>query len=217
MTPTKFSILMWGDFACFTKPDAKVERLSYPVPTPSAARGMIDSIYVKPEKFRNQIDSIKILNPIKFISLMRNEVKDKASYGKPIYADLTDDGVKGRTQRQSMILKDVAYVIKYHIHAWPGQPLEPLEQQMFSRLKSGQQFQMPYFGCKEFIAFWSPLLGDEPAPQEEIDLDVGMMLYDVFDLSRPVTGVSPSFFKASVEKNILTVPPYNSKLVFKRA
>ena len=157
------------------------------------------------------------------MSLKRNEVKGVATTpNKILYADATDDITRGRTQRQSMILKDIEYVIKFHLHPWPGFKSQPIEEQMLSRLKSGQHFSMPYFGCREFVAYCE-LLEEDIKPETNINLDLGMMLYDVFNLSCPfeslsdsAKSISPSFFLATVKDNVLTVPPYESPLVFKQ-
>ena len=93
---------VWGDFACFSQPASKVERLTYPVPTPSAVRGILSSIYAKPREFYWQVNRIEVLNPIRYISFKRNEVKSKVR-DKPIYTD------EDRTQRQTVALRDVRY------------------------------------------------------------------------------------------------------------
>ena len=127
----KFVIEVWGDLACFTRPEMKVERFSYPVMTPSAARGILDAIYCKPIEFGWRIDRIEILKPIRYIALRRNEVKEKINVNAlrapmsrggevtPIVADATRDMVgsdqQGRTQRQTMALVDVHYRIHAHM------------------------------------------------------------------------------------------------------
>ena len=160
-----FVIEVWGDLACFTRPEAKVERLSYPVITPSAARGIFDAIYSKPIEFTWRIDKIEVLKPIQFIALRRNEVKHKISdtavkqamKGKemmPIVADGTIDLVgsdqKGRTQRQTIALKDVRYRIHAHIVPRSGfqDKLKGIEEQAWRRIQSGKCFYQPYFGCR---------------------------------------------------------------------
>lgn len=143
-----------GDFACFTRPEAKVERLSYQVMTPSAARGILDAIYAKPQEFSWRIDQIEVLNPIQFIPLRRNEVKDKISANEvkkamkggdlaPIIVDGTKEmlgtDAKGRTQRQTIALKDVRYRITAHIEPREGFPgrLSDLENQAQRRIEKG--------------------------------------------------------------------------------
>lgn len=95
---------VWGDFACFSRPDGKVERLTYPVPTPSAVRGILSSIYSKPKEFYWQVNRIEVLNPIRYISFKRNEVKSKmGKEQEPLFTD------EKRTQRQTVALRDVRY------------------------------------------------------------------------------------------------------------
>jgi CRISPR-associated protein Cas5d len=253
---------VWGDLACFTRPELKVERFSYPVITPSAARGIYDAIYCKPHKndpqkaeFRWQITQIEILSwsnrfggattvsyP-RYIALRRNEVKEKAPSlrtiqswveGKkepqPIIVDGTpfDLGTdqKGRTQRQTMALKNVRYRLHAYIHPWPGfaDHLPALEAQFRRRAKYGKCIYQPYFGCREFPAFFELIDDDVPLePPLPLDLDVGLMLYDVFDLAKPGLPLntenkdlpSISLFRAKIEKGILNVPDFESELVLK--
>ena len=101
----EITIEVWGDFACFSAPYAKVERLTYPFPTPSAARGILSAIYMKPKEFRWQINRIEVLNPIRYISFKRNEVKYTVG-SKPIFID-----EETRTPRQTTALQDVRYRI----------------------------------------------------------------------------------------------------------
>lgn len=241
MEPNVHVLKVWGDFACFTRPELKVERFSYPVITPSAARGIFDAIYCKPNKdplnaeFRWQITKIEILKLPKYIALRRNETKDKANVkpgwisGKenpePIWADGTKDllgtDMKGRTQRQTMALKDVAYRIYAKIVPWPRfkDRLKAMEAQFERRAASGKCIFQPYFGCREFPAFFelTDILRDteEPVP---LDLDIGLMLYDVFDLSRPGFSYdkpSISLFQAQVRKGVMDVPDFESPAVLK--
>ncbi|MGI6458009.1 MAG: type I-C CRISPR-associated protein Cas5c [bacterium] len=229
---------VWGDFACFTRPELKVERFSYPVITPSAARGIFEAIYWKPE-FRWEIRCIEVLSPLQYIALRRNEVKDKVpsertihqwmsgkSVPEPIWADgdrdLLGSDMKGRTQRQTMALKDV----RYRIHAEPipwyveKNPVPGITAQFIRRAKQGKCFYQPYFGCREFPAYFRLV---EEGKEEQIpalteNTDIGWMLYDVFDLNHPGTSNSPpaiSLFYACIENGILKVPPYNSNEVKK--
>jgi CRISPR-associated protein Cas5d len=136
MQPTRQTLEVWGEFACFSRPELKVERFSYPVITPSAARGIFDAIYAKPAEFRWAVLAVEVLRPPTFIALRRNEVKDKANVNavhdwmadkrepEPIWADgdrdLLGTDEKGRTQRQTMALKDVRYRLHAEIRPWPG-------------------------------------------------------------------------------------------------
>lgn len=231
MKPKEQVLLVWGELACFSRPEFKVERFSYPVITPSAARGIYDAIYCKPNRdptqaqFRWQITRIEILAPPKYIALRRNEVKEEVSVAsvlkwikrtaepQPILAD-ADSGDKGRTQRQTMALKDVRYRLHGHIHPWPGfeDRLQGLEAQFRRRAAQGKCIYQPYFGCREFPAYFELVQPDDP-PADPIawDSDIGLMLYDVFDLSRPGTSSSEpsiSLFHATVTDGVLDVPDY---------
>lgn len=240
MEPKDQALEVWGDFACFTRPELKVERFSYPVPTPSAVRGIYDAIYCKPKEFRWQVTSIEILAPPAYIALRRNEVKDKVSVKsvlgwisgnsppEPIWADGTRDDLgsdlKGRTQRQTMALRDVRYRLHARVRPWPGfeDKLQGIEQQFRRRAAHGKCIYQPYFGCREFPA-WFELVEVGAPPVQPVDWtqDIGLMLYDVFDLDSPrgpiasVADVSISLFRASVRSGILSVPDYASAEVIK--
>jgi len=223
---------VWGDFAVFTRPETKVERFSYPVMTPSAARGILDAIYSKPVEFGWRVDCIEVLNPISFIPLRRNEVKEKISVrqavgaangGEPplILADATSDitggDTKGRTQRQTMALKNVRYRI--HARIQPRRGFEAkqaaFEDQALRRIENGKCFYQPFMGCREFVAYFEPA-GDLPAINT--NLDIGYMLYDVFDLDQVVIGYAKPFvslFRAKLENGVLHVPDWNSSQVRK--
>lgn len=236
---TKTHILeVWGDFACYTRPELKIERFSYPVVTPSAARGIFDAIYWKRTKnFYWQMDRVELLKPPRYIALRRNEVKDKVSASSvagwmkgtsepvPIFADGDADTLgtdqKGRTQRQTMALKDVAYRIHAHVVAREGgqQALDEIEPQFKRRARSGQCIYQPYLGCREFAAFFRYVESDEEScPAFDVDLDIGLMLYDVFDLSKPGAWddkPSVSLFDAKVVGGVLEIPEYSSNAVLK--
>lgn len=237
---------VWGEFACFTRPELKVERFSYPVPTPSAVRGIYDAIYCKPTEFRWQVTAIEVLTPVQYIALRRNEVKDKVSIRsvqqwmsgrsppEPIWADGTDaelgTDMKGRTQRQTMALRNVRYRLHAEIRPWPGfeDRLPGMEEQFRRRAASGKCIYQPYFGCREFPAYFELAeIGASPPQRELLDLDIGLMLYDVFDLSCPhgpldtsrrgdLDGTrSISLFRACVRGGMVNVPPYESDAVIK--
>lgn len=233
------TLKIWGDHACFTRPEMKVERYSYPVITPSAARGIFDAIYFKKGYgFYWQIEQIEILQPPRYIALRRNEVKDKAPSHKtiqqwmqgtkapqPLWADGTkaDFGgsdQKGRTQRQTMALKNVAYRIQAHMrYRDSNQNPATMDAQFERRAKRGQCFYQPFLGCREFPA-WFELLNneDETHSPVDVDMDLGWVLYDVFDLGQnnPDTAKPAiSVFHAFVQQGILTVPAYDSEAVRK--
>lgn len=227
------AIEVWGEFACFTSP-MKVERWSYPFITPSAARGIFDAIFVNRHEFRWEIERIEILSEPKYFALMRNEVKEKGpsepevrrwmadpSQIRPILADgdtlTTGDAGKGRTQRQTMALRDVRYRLSARIVPWPGAPkaMAAYEDQFIRRLERGQHFIHPSLGCREFPAWWGAPSG-QPAWQG--DVDAGWMLYDVFDLSKPGEATSKaciSLFRASAHQGVVHVPQYVSDQVRK--
>jgi CRISPR-associated protein Cas5d len=232
MKPNRQVIRVWGEFACFSRPEMKVERFSYPVPTPSAARGILDAIYCKPVKFRWQMLRIEVLREIRYVALRRNEVKEKAptertilqwamgAEPQPILVDV-DEESKGRTQRQTMALKDVEYRIHAEIRPWPGfeNELPALEAQFQRRAERGLYFHHPYLGCREFPAYFQLCGPDETEPQPwAADMNLGWMLYDTFDLSRPGKPDDPPFitlFEAKLVNGVLEVPEFDSDAVRK--
>ena len=243
---------VWGDLACFTRPEMKVERFSYPVITPSAARGIFDAIYwdgrreqqgresVMRPYFHWQITRIEVLQMPRYIALRRNEVKDTVpgvailnrwmrgtAAPEPLWADGGKDELgtdqKGRTQRQTMALKNVRYRITAKIIAKREFAAEygKMNAQFERRARAGKCFQQPYFGCREFPAFFE-YLGDPVANSvtpAHLDQHLGFMLYDVFDLSREVVkdGDKPfiTLFDASLVGGVLEVPPFESAAVKK--
>lgn len=207
-------IEVWGDFACFSEPAAKVERLTYPFPTPSAARGILSAIYSKPSEFFWQINRIEVLNPIRYISFKRNEVQ-KAISSEPIYTD--DDDV--RTQRQTVALKDVRYRIAASIvprAEFSGKEAQLYEQAM-RRIRSGKCFFQPSLGLREFTAYFEESDGVRTPIEDSID--VGLMVYDIFDLHdysvRKKTKPKLSLFHAAMKNGVIKVPPYDSPEVLK--
>ncbi|MCL6611498.1 MAG: type I-C CRISPR-associated protein Cas5c [Peptococcaceae bacterium] len=228
-----FIIDVWGDLACFSRPETKVERFSYPIITPSAARGVLDAIYVKPLEFGWRIDKIELLAPISYIALKRNEVKEKISESAIkkaikggeaplIVSDATKDYAgtdqAGRTQRQTMALKNVAYRIYAHIHPRHGfeNRMKAFVEQARRRIEAGKCFYQPYLGCREFAGYFEPA----SAERQVVDFtgDVGWMIYDVFNLDEVVIdSASPfiSIFYARIEHGVMQVPPWNSELVKK--
>jgi CRISPR-associated protein Cas5d len=235
MNPTPQVLEVWGDFACYSRPELKVERFSYPCITPSAARGIFDAIYAKPPEFRWQVRRVEMLSPPSYIALRRNEVKEKVSVNaafdwmtgkkepEPLWADadreLAGTDEKGRTQRQTMALRDVRYRIHAEIRPWPGHEAKQtaLEAQFRRRAERGKCFYQPFLGCREFPAFFK-LVDVASSPPIPLDLDLGFILYDVFDLSRPGTAhdaPAVSLFRARLQGGVLEVPDYSSPDVFK--
>ena len=203
----------WGDFACFCMPEAKVERMTYPFPTPSAARGILSAIYSKPKEFYWQVNRIEVLRPIRYISFKRNEVKSKASGKSWIFTD------EERTQRQTVALQDVRYRIAASIVPRPA--FEGKERQFYEqarrRIRHGKAFHQPAFGLREFVAYF-----EEPSDMPPIgeSLDAGLMVYDIFDFPRDMevkkkTTPRLALFHAEMKNGVIQIPPYDSPLVFK--
>ena len=187
-----------GDFACFTRPELKVERMSYPCMTPSAARGILDSILWKPE-FKWFIRRILVLNPVKFFSIKRNEL-DKIIPSRGLSPIIIENN---RAQRNSLILRDVAYVIEASVHLdAPSQTNPPVKYiEMFNRrVKKGQCWRRPYFGCREFSADFMPAFdSDQPIAE---DIPIGGMLLDIFYDNKG--NPEPLFFNAAIRNGILS-------------
>jgi CRISPR-associated protein Cas5d len=237
MRTQTFVLRVWGDFACFSRPELKVERFSYPLPPPSAVRGIFDAIYSKPAEFRWQPEKVEILAEPSYIALRRNEVKDKISVRaverwargegqpEPIWADgdvgLLGTDQKGRTQRQTMALRNVHYRLHASIRPWPGfeNQLSALEAQFMRRARAGKCFHQPYLGCREFAAFFELCEADSgPLPKDWSAEDLGLMLYDVFDLSRPGKADDAAYislFRPRVSRGVMAVPRYEDAGVVK--
>jgi CRISPR-associated protein Cas5d len=232
MKPSVQTLEVWGELACFTRPEMKVERFSYPVMTPSAARAVYEAIYWKPQ-FRWQVTRIEVLSQPRYIALRRNEVKGKAPSDRtigqwrggkaepqPLWADGGDEAT-GRTQRQTMALKDVKYRLHATVQPWPehADNLPAFEAQFRRRAQRGQCIYQPYLGCREFPAYFRLVEQEQPQPGPIVfDLDLGLMLYDVFDLSRPGTDMDMpaiSIFHAQVRDGVMQVPNYSDDAVLK--
>jgi CRISPR-associated protein Cas5d len=197
------SITVEGEFACFTRPDLKVERMTYPCMTPSAARGILDAILWKPE-FKWHVHRIKILKPVRFFSVKRNEINSKQGRN-PITIDAVDNRGKPlfRSQRNSIILKDVAYTIEASVHldeySEQNPPMKYVE--IFNRrVRKGQCYRRPYLGCREFAAeFRETTEADVPISE---DIPIGSMLLDVF---RDEDGTTSArfFYNVAVRQGVL--------------
>lgn len=203
-----------GEYACFTRPEMKVERVSYDVITPSAARGIIEAVYWKPA-IRWVIDKIHVLNPIEFTNIRRNEVSQKLSEStakrlmhggaEPFYLAATED----RQQRASMVLKNVDYVIEAHFELIPGKagPEDTVEKHynvVLRRLRKGQYYSPPCLGTREFGAKVE-IIDDGSLPRSELSgkTELGWMLYDL-DFSNP-DDIRPVFFKASMLDGVINL------------
>jgi CRISPR-associated protein Cas5d len=252
MSRNTHTLEVWGDFACFTRPEMKVERFSYPVITPSAARGIFDAIYwdgIREKKgkenimrpyFYWQVTQIEILETPRYIALRRNEVKDKvpgtATLNKwmegkevpePIWADGGKDELgtdqKGRTQRQTMALKNVRYLITAQIIPKSNfvNDLGKFNGQFERRAKQGKCFQQPYLGCREFPAFFEYV--ESPANEKKSPINMtrnlGLMLYDVFDLRKNEMGANDkpfiTLFEANMRNGIIDVPSFAQPEILK--
>lgn len=205
-------VKVWGDYALIGRPELKVERYSYDVLTPSAARGMLEAIYWHPG-LRYVIDRIYVLNPIRFTSIRRNEVKSKISNNtalsvyngadKDLYISTKTDIV----QRSSTLLADVCYVIEAHfeISQQANESDNPgkFKDILMRRLRRGECYHTPYFGCREFPANFCLYEEDEisTAYEEVEEMPLGLMLYDL-DYSDP-NNIQPMFFRAVLTRGIL--------------
>ena len=218
---------VWGDFACFTRPEMKAERVSYDVITPSAARGVLEAIYWKPQ-IRWVIDKIHLLKPVRFTNVRRNEVGKKAV--APSRAIMNGQPASGvglliedeRQQRASLLLRDVAYLIEAHFDL-----IEPTESvgkhlDMFNRrARKGQYFHHPYLGTREFPAHFDLIETDADLPASQLteqdrNRDFGYMLHDIaFDQdakTKKVRATTPRFYRAEMKAGIITVPPFHQTL-----
>jgi CRISPR-associated protein Cas5d len=229
--PYGIRLVVCGDRACFTRPEMKVERMSYDVMTPSAARGILEAIHWKPA-IRWVVDEIHVLRPIRFQSIRRNEVGHKAPAGKIKQAmkrgDLADLQIlvdEDRQQRAATVLVDVAYVICAHFEltaeAGPddtdGKHLDIFNR----RAARGQCFHQPCLGTREFDARFELLPPDQPLPVAEkrdlslgfgVPRDLGVML---FDIDHAAPGKPALFFRARLEEGVVKVPHPQSPQVLR--
>ena len=200
---------VWGDYACFTRPEMKVERVSYDVMTPSAARGILEAIYWKPN-IRWVVDRIHVLNPIRFTNIRRNELGSKLGLGsvrKAMKGGKTGLGLfieEDRQQRAATILRDVAYVIEAHFEFTSEEDNIPAKHRdVFERRATkGQCFHRPYFGCREFPVAFSFVDMEIPTSPLSGETDLGWMLHDI-DYK---TGMEPRFFRAVMHDGVIDVP-----------
>lgn len=200
---------VWGDFACYSRPEMKVERVSYDVITPSAARGLLEAIYWHPGMIW-RIDNIYVLSPIIMTNIRRNEVKSKilASNVKTVMTggrnELFINTANDIQQRSSLVLQNVHYVIEAHFDltekAAPSDNPGKFQDIIKRRLQRGQCFHQPYFGCREFPARFREWSGGE-IPCIEETRDLGYMLWDM-DYSDP-SNIRPQFFRARLERGVL--------------
>lgn len=213
---------VWGDYACFTRPEMKVERVSYDVMTPSAARGLIESLFWHPG-MRWSVDRIHVLAPIRFTNIRRNEVKSTISARSArtvmqrgqgeLYLATSQD----IQQRSSLLLRDVRYVIEAHFDIVPeraaaGDNPGKFQDIATRRIAKGQFYHQPYLGCREFPAHFAPCEAIPPCPEElRGERDLGYMLYDM-DYQNP-EDIRPLFFRAVLRDGVLHVPRRDSEEV----
>ena len=179
------AVRVWGNYACFTRPESKVERITYNVPTPSACKGVLDSIYCKPQEMEWIIDKIHVLNPINHINITRNEIGETMCPTHKKIKKLIDGkeviNKKDVIQRNTQILTNVDYIIEAHFELRKeakdsGKYVNIWER----RLKYGQCYQQPYLGCREFSCYFKPQ--EEPFPSsvfKNTTIDLGLMLHSI--------------------------------------
>lgn len=205
-------VKVWGEYALFSRPEMKVERCSYDVITPSAARGILEAIYWHPG-MKWVIDKIYVQKPVQFTSIRRNEVKSKISSNnvlpvyngadKPLYISIKSDIV----QRASLLLRDVSYVIEAHFEMTekavesdnPGK----FKDIIMRRLKRGECYHTPYFGCREFPANFCLCEDDKIETAYSGEKDLGFMLYDM-DFS-DLDNIQPMFFRALMKDGVINL------------
>jgi len=205
----------WSDYALFTRPEMEAERVSYDVITPSAARGIIEAIYWKPA-ISWHIDRIHVYNPIEFTNIRRNEVSSKISAravesvikgrNRPLYINTNAD----RQQRASMVLKNVRYVIEAHFEltdkAGEADTKEKHYNIALRRMRNGQCYHNPCFGCREFPVSFRLVEGDLPKSGIKGEKDLGYMLYDL-DFTDP-QDIKPMFFRPIMRDGIIDLSDY---------
>lgn len=205
MNHSALKVKVWGDYACFTRPEMKAERVSYPVMTPSAARGILEAIFWKPE-FTWVVRRIDVLNEVRYFSLVRNEVANKMSvrsaqgweeHGGGYHAE------EDRTQRHTLALRDVAYLIHadMELRDHATDDVAKYRDQFRRKVAKGQCFHQPYLGTREFVAsFGEPVGSEKPI---DFTADLGQVLYDL-DYNEDKSGRgTPEFFHCNVNKGVI--------------
>lgn len=218
----EYCLEVWGDFACFTRPEMKVERVSYDVMTPSSARAIFSAIFWKPA-FNWIVTRIDVLSPIEWISFRRNEVGSVMSPHSPhIFAE------DARQQRSALLLRDVRYRIYARLEYIPprlrpkgaeikeGENPAKYYESFERRARKGQCFNTPYLGCREFSASWRWIENPEEVTTEQCynrDREIGFMLYDM-DFSDP-HNPKAMFYRPVLRNNTIIIPHPNSKEVYR--
>lgn len=221
----EFCLEVWGPMACFTRPELKVERVSYDIITPSAARAIFESIFWKPA-IHWQVTRIEVMNPIKWTSVRRNEVGAVAAK-TPIYIE------DKRQQKNSLLLKDVRYRIWAKLVFIPKRKrtIQPklFENEEYNnenpakynamferRACKGQCFNQPYLGTREFSASFrliNPETDRLDAPIDE-SRDLGIMLYDM-DFEKDLKNPPAMFYRAWMKNGVIIVPQKNSEEILR--
>lgn len=213
--PSRFCLEVTGPLACFTRPEMKVERVSYEVMTPSAARAVFESILWKPQ-IRWRVQCIEVLRPIRWMNLRRNEVKSKVLMPSAVRAMQSGSGQLGidieddHTQRASLLLRDVAYRIHADLELTERStdPLIKYAEMFARRARKGQCVNQPYLGCREFAAEFVLVESDTPQPPPiDETRSLGWMLHDL-DFSNP-SDPQPRFFDAKLESGRVQVPAFS--------
>jgi len=208
---TPYCIEVVGDYACFTRPEMKVERVSYDIITPSAARGIFEAILWKPA-LRWHIRRIEVLAPIHWVNLRRNEVGGRIST-RNVQQAMKDGGALGlfveddRQQRAGLFLRDVRYRLHADLEILSDEPTAKYTAMFERRAAKGQCINQPYLGCREFSAGFRLAEATGETPPIDDTRDLGWMLYDL-DYSDP-TDPRPRFFQARLEQGAVRVPDWN--------
>jgi len=201
---------VWGDYALFSRPEMKVERVSYDVITASAARGIIEAIYFKPA-IKWSIDKIYVCNPIEFTNVRRNEVKSKVN-ARNVKTAMTNGGEvtpiytsEDILQRASLLLKNVHYIIEAHFELTDKAGESDTKEKHYNialrRIRNGQNFHQPCFGCREFPANYRLYEGSSVETAYSGVRDLGYMLFDM-DFSDPDC-IKPMFFRATMTDGVI--------------
>lgn len=209
MAQKSLELKVWGPWACFTRPEMKVERVTYPVITPTAAQGVLEAIFWKPE-FTWRVIEIAVLKPIGYTNIMRNEVNSLASERSARAWEKAGHGgfvaSEDRSQRNTLALKNVGYIIRADIEVKPGVDAAAAKyrDQFRRRVERGQCFAQPYLGCREFSAFFAePTDEDKPL---DISMDLGRMLLALDYADDRSGSAKPRFFDATLVNGMLHIP-----------
>lgn len=196
----QFTLEVTGDYACFTRPEFKVERVSYDVMTPSVARSIFEAILWKPE-IHWEIRTIKVLNPIRWMTIKRNEVDKRAT---PRNRGM--DILTSHMQRTSLVLRDVRYQITGQMYVHSTDPAQEIKYNTIfqRRAEAGQCFNQPYLGCREFSASFRLVSSDEVCIPIQDNRELGYMFYD-WDYTNP-QDPRPILFKAQMVNGVIEVP-----------